>query len=517
MSVDKMKEIVDEGFKQFYAPSSRYRDKFIRIMSHEEQLFCGLMSDVFDIPENLCGSVEDAVKRVRIKAKSFGLPFWVLKEKASGIEVDFITEFVKLLNPEEGTNTSTVSGNIGKLVESDEALVSKLKALIITENFDSAMISYLTIFEDGKLLELAKEIRVPHDKVVSDIKRHFGDETEGLWLWNKETGEGQIRKVIREYEFIKKSNELLVKDNQSINSALLAWQEKLKFIKISHEVAKENPKFVSFIPMMYNVAKGSGDNIVKEFYDILVKHGDDIVGFLRSDREIFSKACAFQLQGLSEPEIAEIYKSIPNNCFVINKQDYLLKIDQLVNDYKSNLAKIQLRELWKEKTGTDYPYQWASFYKTPLLACVPTDKWSDYKRAFSAINLKNPEDSEVKFALEFLTANPIWDDITNQEKIDRAFVKAILDRYKAVLTDLDEVRKYLNEHTQVSPYDWSGHLEISRLIKELAQSKYSKEPFERVMRRIDSMEGDRLKEYLKRLVKNNMAVGIEILEDGGEG
>ena len=289
-----MKEIVDEGFKQFYAPSSRYRDKFIRIMSHEEQLFCGLMSDVFDIPENLCGSVEDAVKRVRIKAKSFGLPFWVLKEKASGIEVDFITEFVKLLNPEEGTNTSTVSGNIGKLVESDEALVSKLKALIITENFDSAMISYLTIFEDGKLLELAKEIRVPHDKVVSDIKRHFGDETEGLWLWNKETGEGQIRKVIREYEFIKKSNELLVKDNQSINSALLAWQEKLKFIKISHEVAKENPKFVSFIPMMYNVAKGSGDNnTVKDFYDILVKHGDDIVGFLRSDREYFQKPVRF--------------------------------------------------------------------------------------------------------------------------------------------------------------------------------------------------------------------------------
>ena len=35
MSVDKMKEIVDEGFKQFYVPSSRYRDKFIRIMSHE--------------------------------------------------------------------------------------------------------------------------------------------------------------------------------------------------------------------------------------------------------------------------------------------------------------------------------------------------------------------------------------------------------------------------------------------------------------------------------------------------
>jgi hypothetical protein len=517
MSVDKMKEIVDEGFKQFYAPSSRYRDKYIRIMSHEEQLFCGLVSDVFDIPENQCGSVEDAIKRIRIKAKSFGLPFWVLKEKASGIEVDFITEFVKLLNPEQGTNISTVSGNIGKLVESDEALVGKLKALIKSENFDSAMISYLSVLEDGELLELAKQIRVRDAIVVSDIKRYFGDDTEGLWLWNKETGEGQIRKVIREYEFVKKSNALLVKDNQSVREALQAWQEKLKFIKISHEVAKENPEYAPFISVLHNVAKGSGSDIIKEFYDVIVKHGNGIVDFLRSDKESFAKVCAFQLQGLSESETAEVYKSIPTNCFVMNKQDYLQKIDQIVHDYKRNLAKMQLRELWKEKTGTDYPYQWATHYQTPLLACVPTDKWNDYKRAFSAVNLKNPEDSEVKFALEFLTANPIWDDITRQEKIDKAFVNSILGSYKAVLTDLEETRKYLIKNTQVSPYDWSGHLEVSRLIKELAQSKYSKEPFELVMRRIDSMNGDKLKEYLKRLVKGNMTVGIEILEDGWEG
>jgi len=37
------------------------------------------------------------------------------------------------------------------------------------------------------------------------------------------------------------------------------------------------------------------------------------------------------------------------------------------------------------------------------------------------------------------------------------------------------------------------------------------------MRRIDSMNGDELKKYMKRLVKDNMTVGIEILEDGGEG
>jgi len=517
MSGDKMKEIIDEGFKQFYAPSSRYREKFIRIMSREEQLFCGLISSVFEIPENLCGSVEDTIKFVRSKAKSFGLPFWVLKEKASGIEADFITEFVKLLNPDQDINTSMVCGTIGKMLESDETLVDKLKTLIKIENFNLAMISYLSFFEDGKLLKLAKEINVPDDKVVSDIKRYFGDDTEGLWLWNRETGEGQIRKVHREYEFIKKSNELLIKGNQSVTMALSAWQEKLKFVKLSYEVVTDNPEYALFVPMLYSVARDSGDNIVKEFYDILVKHGHRIVDFLNSEKEAFKKACAFQLRGLSDQEIAEIWKSIPNNCFVMNKQDYFYKIDQIINEYKSNLAKVQLRSLWKEKTGTDNPYQWATHYQTPLLACVPVGKWSDYKRAFIAINYKNPEDSEVKYALEFLTANPIWDDITNQEKIDKAFVRAILDKYKAVLTDLNEVRNYLKDHTQVNPYDWSGHLEVMRLVKELAQSKYTKEPLERVTQRIESMDGDKLKKYLKRLVKDNMTVGIEILEDGEEG
>ena len=516
MNVERMKSVIDEGFKQIYMPSSRYRDKFIRIMSHEERLFCRLMSEVFDISENQCGSIEDAIKHVRSKEKSKGLPAWVLAEKASGIEVDFISEFVKLLNPEQNTNISTISSNIGKLVDSDEMLTQKLKMLVTDENRRESMKSYLTIFEDGVLLALAKEIGV-EDRVVSDIGKYFSDDNEGLWLWNRETGEGQIRKVIKEYEFIKKSNKLLMKRNSSVTDSFAAWQEKLKFTKISHELAHESPTYRPFIAVLYNVAKGVGRDYLKEFYDCLDIHGANIVDFLTRDKEVFTKSCAFQLQKLSEQEISDIYRNIPNNCFVLSKQEYLLKIQQIVADYKSNLAKLQLRTLWKEKTGTDHPYEWSITYKTPLLSCIPVNMWNDYKRAFGAVNRQNPEESEVKFASEFLHANPIWDDISEQKKIDRAFVNTILGNFKSILTDLSEVRNYLANHTQVSPYDWCGNMEINRLVKELAQSKYSKEPYERVMKRIDSMDGDNLRDYLKRLVKENMVVGIEILEDGGGG
>lgn len=515
MNINKMKEIIDEGFKQFYAPSSRYRDKFIRIMSHEEQLFCKLISDVFDIPENQCGSVEDTIKRVRIKAKSLGFPIWILKEKANGIEIDFITEFVKLLNPAQGTNISTVSNNIGKLVEINNVLAQKLKMLITPENCRESMKSYLTVFEDGKLFNLAREISAEY-KVVNDIQKHFGDDTESLWLWNKETGEGQIRKVIKEYEFVKKSNELLIKNCTSVEDSLVSWQEKLKFIKTSYELAHENSAYAPFITVLYNVATGSGKEYLKEFYNVLKIYGDSIVDFLKNDKDIFTKTCAFQLQGLSEQEISEIYKGIPNGSFMSQKQDYLQGIEQIVNNYKSNLAKIQLRNLWKEKTGTDHPYQWSTQYKTPLLACVPINKWTDYKRAFEAINHQNPEDADVKFALEFLSNNPVWNDITNQNIIDEAFVGVVIGSFKSVLTDLNEVRDYLTKNATVNVFDWNGHPEITKLVKKLAYSKYKKGPYEKVVQRIDNMDGNKLKEYLKRLVKNNMVIGIEILEDRGE-
>lgn len=512
----KMKEIIDEGFKQFYAPSSRYRDKFIRIMSHEEQLFCGLMSEIFDIPENQCVSVEDAIKRIRIKVKSFGLPVWVLKEKASGIETDFIIEFIKLLNPEQGVNTSIISGNIGKLIESDEVLAQKLRALVTADSCREAMKSYLTIFKDGKLLELAKEISA-ENRVVDDIQNYFSNDTEGLWLWSQETGEEQICKVIREYEFVKNSNELLRKQNSSLAEALSSWQEKLKFVKISFEIVCENPIYAPFIDVLTAVAQGSGKDMLKEFHNIIGRHGLAIIDFLKKDKEIFAKACAFYLQDLSEQEISELYKGIPIDCFLMEKQRYLQCIEQLANEHKSKLAKMQLRNLWKEKTSTDNPYHWSTKHRTPLLACVPSEKWNDFKRAFDAINHQNPENNEVKFALEFFANNPIWDDINDQKVIDSVFVKFILDSYKSVLTDLEEVRTYLISNTSVQPYNWSVHMEVGKLIKELAQSKYSKEPYERVMKRIDSMNGDKLKEYLKRLVKDNMIVGIEILQDSQEG
>lgn len=97
------------------------------------------------------------------------------------------------------------------------------------------MKSFISFFDEGVLLSLAKDIDA-QNKVIDDIQKYFGSDNEGLWLWSKETGEEQIRKVINEYKFIKKSNELLSVRNNSLLASLKTWEDKLKFIKISYDV-----------------------------------------------------------------------------------------------------------------------------------------------------------------------------------------------------------------------------------------------------------------------------------------
>lgn len=67
----------------------------------------------------------------------------------------------------------------------------------------------------------------------------------------------------------------------------------------------------------------------------------------------------------------------------MNERDFISKVGEIVSDFQSNLARLQLRQLWKEKTGTDDPREWSTRYRTPILACVPTGKWDDFKRSFT--------------------------------------------------------------------------------------------------------------------------------------
>jgi hypothetical protein len=64
----------------------------------------------------------------------------------------------------------------------------------------------------------------------------------------------------------------------------------------------------------------------------------------------------------------------------------------------------------------------------------------------------------------------------------------------------------------VEPYDWFGLPEVDKKLKEMSEFKYNATGCDRALEKIDNMDIADVKQYLKRLIKDNMIVGMEIIK-----
>jgi hypothetical protein len=74
----------------------------------------------------------------------------------------------------------------------------------------------------------------------------------------------------------------------------------------------------------------------------------------------------------------------------------------------------------------------------------------------------------------------------------------------------------LEERLSVESYDWFPNPEVIRKLRAEAEKHYNAGGSDKVIEKIDKMDNTKLRAYLKRLIKDNMKVGIEIIIDGGE-
>ena len=84
-----------------------------------------------------------------------------------------------------------------------------------------------------------------------------------------------------------------------------------------------------------------------------------------------------------------------------------------------------------------------------------------------------------------------------------------------MLQDLEKVRDAL-ERLSIDTYDWRENPNVKNKIKQLAEAEYNAGGSEKALSIIEKMQDAQLKDYLKRLIKENMAIGIEIIMNGDE-
>ena len=388
-----------------------------------------------------------------------------------------------------------------------------LKAILSSSKCKKGMDAYLHQFESGELIKLA-EIVKDNGQYINRLKKKF-DADAANWVWNQETADQKIQEIILEYRIIVESNKINPRE-LTFDNAVQGWCTKCKTIRMSYLCAENYWNDLrDFMKMLYNIKKTGSllESQRDQFLNQMTLHADEFKSYCSNQIEIFKQACSYYLNDFTDDEIRDLYQSIKgNDVFTMERSDYANLVKQTVDEFKLSRSSMLLRELWTDKTGSESPKKWSEQFKTPILCMVPEAEIEQARAAFDTLNRSHPDTGAIDKALEYLGSASFYDSLKDENERNKAFKRCIIKNYDVILTDLDEVREYL-VRTVGSPYSWIGLPSVDTKLKEMAQAKYDESGCNTALEKIDSMDVEDVKRYLKQLIRGNMTVGIEIIKD----
>ena len=513
MTAEELGNDIGEYVKNKVSPIKNYKEKYIEIMTPDQKAFVDFAAKAFGIAENL--SVEQAASKVRIKLRDIGYPIWCFKAIDTNSLEGFIDKLAEISNSQNGGNVPTLAGQMGKMLLAVPSSIDNLAQLLTSENGYKAMGEFLHDFEEGQLLTCAEAIGIPD--VMADVKKQIGS-GEATWLWNVDTGLEELRKLLVDYKIILQSTQLGIK-SASFFSCMQAWKEYTRYIKSPASVITAKcPELMYFIGCLKDIAEnGEISHEKHEKFLAELTEKASIISALKEEKiAIFKETYSLYLVGFNDAEVRKVYNTLPASSFTDDKSTFEKNVSAISDEIRSEQERFRLLELWEEKTGTKNAYEWSEKNRTPIKAMVSVDEQVNAFKLFDAINYPNTEASKVSDALSYLKSNPGFiASLTDKSKIDTAFIRVIVKKYYAILTDLDAVRDHLEKVIPKAPYSWYGDPAVSTEIEKLANSKYRTGGNSVVMQRIDKMDAEEAKKYLRKLVQEDVEVGISIISKEG--
>lgn len=526
MTIAKLKEMVAEIIKHQTTPIPRYKEKYIVTMTDAERAFNSASSTIFGISLSLCTSIEQTRERIRQKMKELSFPIWCLKSILDKVELksngDKVSELIDRYsgianNSNFGDNRtdSDIALSIGSLCMDTEGIVDDLKSILTKEKCTEGMNVYLHSFEDGLLIRLADEVG-DGGQYINRLRKKF-DADAANWVWNVSTAEQKIQEVILEYQIISESNKILPK-NIAFDNCIHEWCDKCDYIRISYLYAKNSwGELTDLMGMLYDMKKS---NILQEsqkqkFLTLIQTNGIAFNNFYNNQTDVFKEVCGFFLEQyqFANEDISEIFKLLPLGQFTRDKAEYQKTVQDAITTYLSDSLGKQLKDFWREKTGTATPREWSQKYTMPILCMVPDEDVQKAREAFGAINKKQSDNASIERSLAFLKKADFISKLESKEERDIAFKQKIIKRFNVMLDDIDEVKTYLDKVITPTPYDWYGLPEIDKKLEKMAEVKYTQNGCNKALEKIENMELSDVKHYLRELIKDNMNVGMEIIKN----
>lgn len=520
LDMNKFKDMITEIIKRDINPVGHYRPKYIVTMTPEEKSFLDGTSKAFGISRAFCANVESTRDKLRMAMRNFDFPLWTgayMAEKATmSTNADIIKNLISLyceLANNGGERTETeIALEIGKIFSGSPDAPTDLRNILNNNSCREGMEDYLKSYKGGELITLAKAID-DHGQYINALRAKY-DAEAAKWVWKKETTDQRIDEVILEYKIAAETTKQLGVTCRSYKDAINEWSKKASNIRIPFDILKnEEPGITKLLSILFEEHKTGGltDQQKESFLSAMEAEGKAFNDFYLDQISVFKRACNFYLNGLSDVEKGKIFNQI-SSSFYNDEGNYISLVSNKVAEFKKQQGISKLKNLWKEKSNTDSPRMWSSIYKMPIILMVPeseTDKW---QTVFDILNMSNPDEKQVNTAITALGNATFWDALVDSDLRDKIFTEKILKDNAIVLDSISEVKEVLMSHLSSDPYRWIGMPALDSTIASLVRDKYLNGRYSLAMDRIDSMDADDVKTYLKALIKSNPTVGIQIIK-----
>jgi hypothetical protein len=274
-------------------------------------------------------------------------------------------------------------------------------------------------------------------------------------------------------------------------------------------------KFIDLVIKIYTKNELLPEQL-KTFLTELETHNIELKELFNSENQLFKEIYAEELTGISDSDLDNIKSKLPLDMFISSTVSCHSKVRDETEKHKVNLLRQQMINKWKEKTESDNPYHWSTLHETPIMCCVSESDYEEAKKVFNIINRAlNSSDSEIQEVIDFMEVTQVFEVMNDENKRDEAFLKNFVRKYSKILTDVRLIRTELDK-LNVSVYDWRDNYKVENKLKELNEIEYKTNGEQKVLSKIDNMSDTQLKQYLKRLIKTNPIMGIEILTDESE-
>lgn len=526
LDTEKLATMISEVIKQENTPDKRYKDKYIVTLTEAERAFNKATSEAFGIDPKYCVSVTDTRSRIREQMKTFSFPIWLIeysiddvsfrtsKDKVCSL-IDSYCSLANNQNDGKGKSDSDIALEIGDMCIAEKDIVEDLKSILLKDICKKGMQKYLEIYAGGKLVSIANAVG-DGGQYINHLEYKFSSDAAN-WVWNKDTVHSKIDELTVEYEIIEYSNKVLAK-HVSYVETMRAWCDKIGQIRLAYSVIKNNiEEGKEFYEMLRDLKKANSllDSQKAKFLNLLKDNVDHFKTFMSTQAEMFMKSCAHYLDELTLDDVRAMIEDDQysfKGSYVSEPDKYIEKVQNAVNTYKGTLENVKLRKLWKELTGTDRPFDWSNVYSMPVMAMVPDSDSEIARKAFSTINTGKNDPNAIASAMDYISKMSYVDKLTSKDARDKAFIDAFLKDYEALFDNVDSVKDYLKAHITDQPYYWLENKSVTAKIRELANAKYMETGYSKAKKVIDDMPAEKVKEYLKQLIEDNVLVGVEIMK-----